>query len=322
MTPMDILVAAALVVAGATFLGWLVWGGIRHQRAQPFEVVFTSGVNDDNQAVAKFIEVVGHATRRLIIHDDGNKMPGTIYDSAEATEALDAQMNTHKGLVVECLFNSRDKLAMVEQLRHRHPSRFKVKYRRWPWRRPAFDVRYKIADDGAFGHLSHHPFGVKERHFEVRDCSDANQTERDIEQVPAPVQAAVPAGKRRMTYGELPAIGLYVVLSIVVVWSAMLTAQIADVRKRELTNWKVDAKRLRKFATQLLLIARVCAGQLVVVLLFAAWEAYEAPPQGQGPIETWWSPAQIVVHLGIVVALFAFLVSWFQSMERTPKTPY
>lgn len=173
-------VAAGLLVAGAAFIGWLVWDGVRHHRAQPFEVAFTSGVNDD-YAIASFVEVVRHATRKLIVHDDGNKMPGTIYDNPEATEALDLQMNEHEELVVECLFNTRDQLAMVELLRHRHPKRFKVKYRRWPWSRPAFDVHYKIADDGAYGHLSHHLFGAEERHFEVRDCSNANQTERDIE---------------------------------------------------------------------------------------------------------------------------------------------
>ena len=41
-----------------------------------------------------------------------------------------------------------------------------------------------------------------------------------------------------MNYGELPATGLYVVLSIVVVLAAILTTQIADVRKRKGTDWK------------------------------------------------------------------------------------
>ena len=184
MTVMDILVAAGLTATGATFIGWLIWDGIRHWRAQPFEVVFTSGTtNDDNAAVKEFIKVVQHATKNLIVHDDGNKMHGTIYDNPEAIEALDRQMNEHQDLVVKCLFNDNTpgKLKMVEELRQRHPERFKVKYRRWPWSRPAFDVHYKIADDGAFGHLSHHAMEGKKRHFEVRDCSAANQTERNIE---------------------------------------------------------------------------------------------------------------------------------------------
>ena len=70
---------------------------------------------------------------------------------------------------------------MSSALRQRYPERFKVKYRRRPWRRPAFDVHYKIANDGAFGLLAHHDMGNEERHFEVRDCLRTNQTERDIE---------------------------------------------------------------------------------------------------------------------------------------------
>ena len=181
MTVMDILVAAGLTATGATFIGWLIWDGIRHWRAQPFEVVFTSGTNDDTEAVSKFVEVVQHATKNLIVHDDGNKMHGTIYDNPEAIEALKRQMNKHEDLVVKCLFNIPDELKMVDELRQHYPERFKVKYRRWPWSRPAFDVHYKIADDGAFGHLSHHAMEGKKRHFEVRDCSAANQTERNIE---------------------------------------------------------------------------------------------------------------------------------------------
>lgn len=181
MSVIDILVAAGLTVTGATFIGWLVWDGIRHARAQPFEVNFTSGTNDDDKAVSEFLIVVQHATRNLIVHDDGNKMPGTIYDDPKAIEALDRQLSEHEDLVVKCLFNTHDKLEMVEQLRQRHPERFKVKYRRWSWPRPTFDVHYKIADDGAFGLLSHHDMGNGERHFEVRDCLRTNQTERDIE---------------------------------------------------------------------------------------------------------------------------------------------
>ena len=181
MTVVDTLFATGLTAIVVGFIGWMVWDEIRRWRAQPFDVVFTSGTNDDKQAVSSFVDIVRHATKNLIVHDDGNKMPGTIYDNPEAIEALDRQLTEHEQLVVKCLFNVHDELAMVERLRQRHPERFKVKYRRWPWPRPAFDVHYKIADDGAIGHLSHHDMGAAERHFEVRDCLATKQTERNIE---------------------------------------------------------------------------------------------------------------------------------------------
>ena len=148
MTVVDTLFATGLTAIVVGFIGWMVWDEIRRWRAQPFDVVFTSGTNDDKQAVSRFVDIVRHATKNLIVHDDGNKMPGTIYDNPEAIEALDRQLTEHEQLVVKCLFNVHDELAMVERLRQRHPERFKVKYRRWPWPRPAFDVHYKIADSG------------------------------------------------------------------------------------------------------------------------------------------------------------------------------
>lgn len=178
---MDILVAAALIAAGAAFIAWLLWDGFRHRTAQPLDVVFENGVNDDAEASSRFIKVVGHATRELIVHDDGNDMPGTIYNDEEVIDAVDRQMAHHEALVVKCLFNTCQRLAMVERLSKGYPTRFHVRYRRWPWQRPAFDVHYKIADRGAIGHLSHHGYGAEERYYEVRNCLHVNQRERTIE---------------------------------------------------------------------------------------------------------------------------------------------
>ena len=124
-----------------------------------------------------------------------------------------------------------------------------------------------------------------------------------------------------MNYGELPATGLYVVLSIVVVLAAILTTQIADVRKRKGTDWKKDAVRLRRFATGLMWIAKVGAAQIMVVLLVAAWKAYGRRLDGDA-WGAWWSTVHTAVHLLVVFALFVFLVRWFRSMERNPKSPY
>ena len=177
----DVLVAAGLMAVGATFIGWLLWDEFRHRTAQPLDVVFEDGVNDDSQAVSRFVEVVQHAKHELIVHDDGNDMPGTIYNDEDVIEAVDRQMAQHGDLVVKCLFNDRAQLAIVERLSRRYPDRFRVEYRSWPRGRPAFDVHYKIADGGAIGHLSHHDHGARERYFEVRNCLGVNQRERNIE---------------------------------------------------------------------------------------------------------------------------------------------
>lgn len=124
-----------------------------------------------------------------------------------------------------------------------------------------------------------------------------------------------------MNYGELPATGLYVVLSIVVVLAAILTTQIADLRQRRGTDKKQNAFRLKRFATALLWIAKVGAVQIVIVLLFATWKAYQAGPDDDRWM-AWWSTAHTAVHLLVVIALLVFVVRWFRSMERNPKSPY
>ena len=181
MTVVDVLMASGLIAVGATFIGWLLWDELRHWTAQPLDVVFEDGINDDREAVSRFVEVVRHAKHELIVHDDGNAMPGTIYNDENVIRAVDEQMTSHEKLVVKCLFNACDKLAMVERLSELYPDRFHVKYRRWRRARPVFDVHYKIADRGAIGHLSHHDYGAAERNFEVRNCLSVNQRERDIE---------------------------------------------------------------------------------------------------------------------------------------------
>lgn len=124
-----------------------------------------------------------------------------------------------------------------------------------------------------------------------------------------------------MSYGELPDTGLYVVLSIVVVLAAILTTQIAEVRRRKGNHRMNEAVRLKRFATWLLLIAKVGAVQVAIVLLFAAWEAWPSEPDGYS-LAVWWSTAHALVHLVVAVALFVFLVRWFRSMERNPTSPY
>ena len=111
-----------------------------------------------------------------------------------------------------------------------------------------------------------------------------------------------------MSYGDLPTTGLYIVLSVVVVWSAMLTAQIADIRKRGYDGWWRDARRLKISATWLLRIAKWGGGQVAIVLLFAAWDSLQHPPEGKGIVQTWWSPVHILAHLMVLVALF--ISSW------------
>ena len=115
------LAAAGLIATGAIFILWLLWDEFRHWNDQPFDVVVTPGRNDDKQAVETFVQVVGEAEHSLIIHDDGDKTPGTIYDDPAVIQAMDDQMKRHETLAVKCLF--RMSLAAAQLRYAQQPSR-------------------------------------------------------------------------------------------------------------------------------------------------------------------------------------------------------
>ena len=41
--------AAVLVFIGMSFAGWLIWAGIKHTRARPFDEVYDDGEETENE---------------------------------------------------------------------------------------------------------------------------------------------------------------------------------------------------------------------------------------------------------------------------------
>ena len=179
MPVVDLLVLAGLVAVGVTFAAWLVWAGIEHAKGQPFDVVFDDGEEDENATAPAFLSVLKHAKRKLIVHDDGDNTSTSIFNDTDVVEAVKRQLDDNQKLVIACLFNVRENLMTVKSLGGHE--RFRVKYRRWRWSPSAFDVHYTIADDGSIGRLSHLGKGAKKRRFEIRNCLNARQSERNIE---------------------------------------------------------------------------------------------------------------------------------------------
>ena len=155
-------------IAPAIWLWWLHWDSVN--------VNVQGGLNDDDTAATTFTDILGRAQEALIVHDDGNKAKGTVYDNPVVIDAFRRQLADNESLHIRCLFNDREDLDLVRQMRSEFPDRFKVRYRIGA--RPPGDVHYKIADDGTIGHLSSHEHGQLERKFKLLDCSDAKQRTR------------------------------------------------------------------------------------------------------------------------------------------------
>ncbi len=160
------------IIAGALVPAFVVWSWY----TDAVNIRVQSGVNDDEAAATMFIRVLDAAQRTLIVHDDGNKMKGTVYDDNRVVEAVGRRLRENQQLNIRCLFNDRQDLELVRRMRSEFPDRFRAWYRQGP--RPVGDVHYKIADDGAFGHISTHQHGQPERRFKLLDCSAAKPRTR------------------------------------------------------------------------------------------------------------------------------------------------
>lgn len=168
MSEFIVVGVVACAVVPAIFLWWWYWDSAN--------VRVQDGVNDDETAATMFIDILQAAQETLVIHDDGNKMAGTVYDDAAVVEAVRHQLAGNGALRIQCLFNDREDLDLVRQMRSEYPDRFLVWYREGP--RPIQDIHYKIADDGVVGHLSLHGHRQSERKFKLLDCSDAKPRTR------------------------------------------------------------------------------------------------------------------------------------------------
>lgn len=126
-----------------------------------------------------FIRVLSAAKESVVIHDDGDRIDGTVYEDERVINAVRQQLEKHQALKIRCLFNDREELALVQRIGAAYPDRFHAFYRRGP--RPVGDVHYKIADGGVLGHLSAHRHRQPERSFKLLDCTQAKpRTRRSV----------------------------------------------------------------------------------------------------------------------------------------------
>lgn len=167
-----------IIVIFAVLCIWMIAYTIWTFGGDPLDVAIEYGTNDSESAAGLFNKVVQRATRKLIVHDDGES--GTVYDDNSAIESIVNQMKRHNALVVRFHFNERRELRMVSKLRKEFDKdRFSVRYRRnQENKRPSNDIHYKIADDGAFGMLSKHDIGSESREYALVDCENAKNSER------------------------------------------------------------------------------------------------------------------------------------------------
>lgn len=130
--------------------------------------------NDNEHAIKRFLDVLDKAEREFLVHDDGDKTEGTLYENEKTVQAVRERLQTFPDLQIRCLLNFNADVKMAE-LGEEYGSRFQVRYLH---QRPADDVHFKIADGGKMAYLSIHPKGVTERKGQIFEDIGAHERVR------------------------------------------------------------------------------------------------------------------------------------------------
>lgn len=113
---LETIVIAVLIggaVLPAVILWWWHWDRVN--------IRMYSGVNDDDAAARMFMRVLGAAKESLVIHDDGDRIDGTVYEDECVIDAVRRQLRRHDALTIQCLFNYKEDLALVRRMSEEFP---------------------------------------------------------------------------------------------------------------------------------------------------------------------------------------------------------
>ena len=151
-----------LIVSAIALVSMVVAAAVSVWLAHAHSLLHITDVENDNED-AHFRAVLDHAEREFLVHDDGDKTAGSLYDDEDTVEAVRKRLQTCPRLRIRCLlnFNTDVKLAA---LREEFDDRFQVRYLH---QRPVDDVHFKIADDGKMAYFSVHAKGAAERKGQV-----------------------------------------------------------------------------------------------------------------------------------------------------------
>lgn len=155
----------AIIIAGILYYIWKSWGflflGLR------------IGKNDPQFVTDTFKELLADAKQNLLLCDDGNIMPGSLYEDKRVVKAISERLTENQDLEIFCIFHSRDDTEFIRQFAN-NP---RVHMARGVLPRPA--VHFKIIDDGKKGYLTAHDFESSDRNYRLYNCSWVPASVRD-----------------------------------------------------------------------------------------------------------------------------------------------
>ena len=127
----------------------------------------TSDWNSDETAVEHFVALLDEAKTSMVVHDDGNKMEGSIYENKDVIDAVRRKLSDEPDFQLSCHFNFDDTMPFTRELQGVRG----IKIKTGQGDRSHDDVHYKIIDGGLKVYLSRHAVASKARRYKVIDCS-------------------------------------------------------------------------------------------------------------------------------------------------------
>ena len=163
---MDIVQGAEWLVLAVLFAAVIICAYLALSAQPDMALVEERDENDDDQAAEMMIDLINKTRHSLVIHDDGNDSPQSVYNNDRVIAALRQRIRQRPRIAVECLFNDRDDLKLRRLAETSHRPNIKIWYATGG--RPENDLHYKIVDGGKLVHLSSHAHGASERGYVLR----------------------------------------------------------------------------------------------------------------------------------------------------------
>ncbi len=130
--------------------------------------------NDELFVFNSFRRLLKSADKKMVIYDDGDKTPGSIYENPEIVKMIKEKLVKNKHFVMVCRFNLEHSTLFKREFAESDQVHF------YPHKGRGGSTHYKIIDDGKIAYLSLHPEGSIKRKVRIYDFSDTRKQRDDV----------------------------------------------------------------------------------------------------------------------------------------------
>ena len=160
--------AVVILLLGTGYLGWMLFLIAEHGRVKRSKL----RINDGTVTKEEFIRLLDQAHDVMIVHDDGDKIADSIYDSREIIDRVRKKLEESANFQIRCLFNYDNPDLLFRKAAIDLPQ-VEIRVRKSDAVRAEKGLRshYKVIDNGRQAYLSWHHTGSPQRFYRTVDCS-------------------------------------------------------------------------------------------------------------------------------------------------------